>query len=354
MVSHKRKNRLSGPAAVSGSGVRRVHGVRTMATASSAVAVGAVAAVCVPCPSQAATVASLDEQVQSLRAQSETATQQYDQAIQDMARLQQKVDGLQAQTSTIQQQVDQYYGSLGQMAETQYRGSGVSPTLQLMFAQQPEQYLRRAVTLQSAGRGETVELRTVLQQQQQLAQFRAQAGTYLQQQATAEQQAEAARGQVVAEYQQAQSLLGQLTTAQQWSLDSSGVTPQQIASVPLVGGRAATAISFAESKLGLWYEWGGTGDPSYDCSGLVQAAWAAAGVQLPRVTWNQLDVGQSVPPQQTDLQPGDLIFYLDGAHVAMYVGNGLVIHAPTTGQKIQYGEWNMMPITAVRRILPTT
>ena len=43
---------------------------------------------------------------------------------------------------------------------------------------------------------------------------------------------------------------------------------------------------------------------------------------------------------------------LSGEHVAMYVGNGLVIHAPTTGQRIQYGKWNMMPITAVRRVLP--
>jgi cell wall-associated NlpC family hydrolase len=77
-------------------------------------------------------------------------------------------------------------------------------------------------------------------------------------------------------------------------------------------------------------------------------------VQLPRVTWDQIGVGQAVQPDLPALQPGDLIFYLDGAHVAMYVGNGLVIHAPTTGQRIQYGQWDMMPITAVRRILPTT
>ena len=352
MVSHKRTKRLPGPA-TSAHGVRGARGVRTMAaTASSAATV--VAAVCAPCPSQAATVASVDEQVQSLRAQSETATQQYDQARQEMAQLQQKVDDIQAQASTIQQQVNRYYGSLGQMAEAQYRGSGVSATLQLMFAQQPEQYLRRAVSLQAVGRSEGDELRTVLQQQQQLVQFRAQAAADLREQSAAEQRAAAARGRIVAEYRQAQALLGQLTAAQQWSLDSAGVTARQIAAVPPVGGRAALAISFAESKLGLWYEWGGTGSPSYDCSGLVQAAWAAAGVQLPRVTWSQIDVGQPVPAQLTDLQPGDLIFYLDGAHVAMYVGNGLVIHAPTTGQQIQYGEWNMMPITAVRRILPTT
>jgi peptidoglycan DL-endopeptidase CwlO len=349
MVSHRRTKRLPGPLP----SLRGVRGVCTVTTSSAAAVVG-VAAVCAPGTGQAATVGAIGAEVQSLRAQSETATQQYDRSIQQMALLQQKVDGLQAQASTIQRQVDQYVGSLGRLAESQYRGSGVSPALQLFFAQQPEQYLQHAVSLQAVTHSEAVELESVLQQQQQLAQFRAQATADLAQQAEAERQAAAERGSILAEYQQAQALLSELTTAQQWSLDSSGVTPQQIAAVPLTDGRAALAISFAESKLGLWYEWGGTGSPSYDCSGLVQAAWAAAGVALPRVTWNQIDTGRPVPAQLADLRPGDLIFYLDGAHVAMYVGNGLVIHAPTTGQQIQYGEWNMMPITAVRRVLPTT
>lgn len=346
MVSHKRTKRMATPTALRG-----VRGVCTVT--SSAAVMGAVAGVCAPGTSQAVSLDSVTAEVQSLRAQSETATQQYDQATQNMASLQQKVNSLQSQASTIQQQVNQYYGSLGQLAAAQYRGSGVDPTLQLMLSEQPEEYLQRAASLDALGRGETVGLKSVLQQQQQLAEFGAQAAQAMQQLTVEEQRAAAARGRILAEQQQAQTLLDQLTAAQQWSLDYAGVTPQQIASVPRAQGRAALAIDFAESKLGLWYEWGGTGNPGYDCSGLIQAAWAAAGVQLPRVTWDQIDSGQAVPAQLSALRPGDLIFYLGGAHVAMYVGNGLVIHAPTTGQRIQYGEWDMMPITAVRRILPT-
>ena len=70
------------------------------------------------------------------------------------------------------------------------------------------------------------------------------------------------------------------------------------------------------------------------------------------MTWDQLAQGQPVPPELSALQPGDLVFYLDGAHVAMYVGNGLVIQAPSTGERIDYAPWDMMPITAVRRVLP--
>ena len=342
MVSHRRTSRLP-----------RSGCVRGVCTLTSGAAAVGVAAAWMPSAAQAATAVSVGVEVQSLRAQAETATQQYDQATTGLALLQQRVNSIQDQTSTLQQQVDQYYGSLGRLAEAQYRGGGVDPTMQLLFAQQPEQFLRRAVSLNAVGRGESVELRSVLAQQQQLAQFRAEADTLIAEQVQDEQQAAAARGRVLAEYQQAQQLLSQLTAGQQWALDDTGVpTADQIAAVPRTTGRAALAIEFAESKLGLWYEWGGTGDPSYDCSGLVQAAWASAGVALPRVTWDQLSTGRPVPAQLDDLRPGDLVFYLNGAHVAMYVGNGLVIQAPTTGQRIQYAEWDMMPVTAVRRVLP--
>ena len=103
---------------------------------------------------------------------------------------------------------------------------------------------------------------------------------------------------------------------------------------------AAAAIAFAESKLGLPYLYGGTG-PLYDCSGLTQAAWAAAGVRLPRTSQEQWYAGPHVAA--TELQPGDLVFYAydtsDPAsihHVALYVGGGKMIEAPHTGAVIRY------------------
>lgn len=105
------------------------------------------------------------------------------------------------------------------------------------------------------------------------------------------------------------------------------------------GPVAGAAIAFATSKLGLPYQWGGTG-PLYDCSGLVQAAYAAAGVALPRDTYGQVNVGTPVARDQ--LQPGDLVFP-DAGHVSIYVGNGEVIEAPHTGAFVQrvkmWGWW---------------
>jgi cell wall-associated NlpC family hydrolase len=331
---------------------RKPSPLRAVCTLTSGAAAAVGAAAWSPATAHAASAQEIAAQVRTLRAQADTATQQYDAATQTMARLQQQVDGLQAQTALAQAAMRQSAASLGRIAAAQYRGIGVDPALQLLLAQQPDQYLQRAATLDDVGRGEDEALKTAWAVERQLAQFRAQAGVDTALAAQEEEQAAADKGRIVAEYRQAQMLLSQLSAAQQRVLDASGVTLRQIEGVAPAQGRAGQAVEFAESKLGLWYEWGGTGDPGYDCSGLVQAAWAAAGVQLPRVTWDQLNAGQPVPPDEADLRPGDLIFYLDGAHVAMYVGNGLVIHAPTTGQQIQYGEWDMMPITAVRRVLP--
>ncbi|MBR7839350.1 C40 family peptidase [Actinospica durhamensis] len=343
-----------GPRHRSPRGPASICAVRAVGVLTSGAAAAVGVAAWAPSTAQAADPQQIATQVLSLRAAAETATQQYDQATQNMARLQQQIDALQAQTTLAQAAVQRYSSSLGRIAAAQYRGIGVDPTLQLLLAQQPDQFLQRAATMDNVSRGQDEALESAEQAQLRLEQFRAQAGVDTVLAAQEEQQAAADKGRILAEYQQAQALLRQLTLSEQQALNYSGVTPQQIEGVPVSTGRAAQAIAFAESKLGLWYEWGGTGDPGYDCSGLVQAAWASAGVQLPRVTWDQMTVGQAVPADERDLQPGDLIFYLDGAHVAMYIGNGLVIHAPTTGQQIRYGEWDMMPVAAVRRVLPPT
>ena len=101
---------------------------------------------------------------------------------------------------------------------------------------------------------------------------------------------------------------------------------------PVIGeGDARVAIEWALSKQGLPYVWGGTGPHGYDCSGLVQGAWRAAGVQIPRTTWEQR---AALPPVSRDqLQPGDLIFfhtmsnYPPPTHVGMYIGDGKMVHA---------------------------
>ncbi|HZD79615.1 MAG TPA: NlpC/P60 family protein [Actinomycetota bacterium] len=108
---------------------------------------------------------------------------------------------------------------------------------------------------------------------------------------------------------------------------------------------AAIAIQYARSKLGTPYLWGGTGTVEqggrFDCSGLMQAAYRAAGLNLSRTSRTQWYDGPHVPREQ--LQPGDLVFFAWDTtspasihHVGMYVGGGYMINAPYTGAVIRF------------------
>jgi cell wall-associated NlpC family hydrolase len=110
---------------------------------------------------------------------------------------------------------------------------------------------------------------------------------------------------------------------------------QAAANPPPVAAGASGAIAAAESQLGVPYVFGGeTPGVGFDCSGLVQWAWAQAGVGLPRTSGAQM--GATTPVSVADLEPGDLLFYGPGGsdHVAMYIGGGSMIEAPHTGASV--------------------
>ncbi|WP_267242951.1 C40 family peptidase [Streptomyces sp. PR69] len=107
--------------------------------------------------------------------------------------------------------------------------------------------------------------------------------------------------------------------------------------------KAGKVLDFARAQLGKPYVWGASGPSSYDCSGLTQAAWRAAGVSLPRTTWDQVKAGKRVATE--DLLPGDLVFFYDDiSHVGIYIGDGMMIHAPKPGANVREESIYYMPI----------
>ena len=103
---------------------------------------------------------------------------------------------------------------------------------------------------------------------------------------------------------------------------------------------AAQAVSFALAQLGKPYVWGAEGPGAYDCSGLMHAAWSSAGVALSRTTYTQVHDGRQATP--ASMSPGDLVFIpgSDGTlaspgHVGMFIGSGLVVEAPQTGELVK-------------------
>ncbi|MGW4790811.1 NlpC/P60 family protein [Nonomuraea sp. NPDC004297] len=117
-------------------------------------------------------------------------------------------------------------------------------------------------------------------------------------------------------------------------------------------GSAAAVLRFAYAQVGKPYIFGGTGPRGYDCSGLTQAAWAAAGVSLPRTTWQQWSWGASRKVSLDALQPGDLIFSQGLGHVSIYAGNGQIVHAPQTGDVVKVVKLNSYGRSLVGAIRP--
>lgn len=127
---------------------------------------------------------------------------------------------------------------------------------------------------------------------------------------------------------------------------SGGKGSNSSASVPS-GGSAQGILNEAYKHLGATYVWGATGPDTFDCSGFTSYVYRhAAGIEITRTTYTQIDEGQPVSRDQ--LKPGDLVFPNPG-HVGIYVGNGQMIHAPQTGDVVKVGP--VYNFYAARRIL---
>jgi cell wall-associated NlpC family hydrolase len=105
------------------------------------------------------------------------------------------------------------------------------------------------------------------------------------------------------------------------------------ANMPYIPGKAGIAVRFAIAQLGKPYVWNTAGPDTFDCSGLTMASWAAAGISMQHYTYDQADSFPHV--SEADLEPGDLVFYNGGEHVAIYIGQGDVIQAPEAGEDVK-------------------
>src|SRR3954451_25299338 len=126
---------------------------------------------------------------------------------------------------------------------------------------------------------------------------------------------------------------------------SGGATAPAVAapaSVVAPTGAAQVAVDTALAQLGDPYVWAGAGPNAFDCSGLTQFAYKAAGVSLPHSSRMQSTMG--TPVARANLQPGDLVFfYSPVSHVGMYIGNGQIVQAAPSGTPVQVVPLSSMP-----------
>ena len=275
--------------------------------------------------------------------QSEADTEAFNAATTNAATLQAKVNDLQSQITTMTSEMSSLERTMGMQAAAQYESSGMSSTLALALESSPETYLNKALASNQISQSEAQLLKTLSQDKGQVAADQKLAGTELAQQQAAVATAQKQKNAALSEAASAKTLLDSLTASQQAAIQQAQ-QPAPTSSVHITqaaptGSRGAAAVAYAESKLGDEYVYAAAGPGEFDCSGLTMQALAAAGISVTHNAAAQYD--ETTHISRSQLQPGDLVFYDYGegiTHVAIYVGNNEVIHAPHTGTVVQYGE----------------
>lgn len=325
--------------------------VLSAAAATAAAALGGATANAEPQDTPRTAGARVDR----LFTEAEQATEHYNKAGENVVRLRGEVRRAQDRAARGQERINRMRTEIGSAAREQYRAGGIDPSLALLLSSDPDSYLDSAATLNRVDTRRATALAGLRKAQQALAQTHAEAARSL---AGLERNRAAVsrhKRTVERKLHQARELLKKLSGSERDAFERASRTGRDdgaggpVAGLPAGSARAAAAVMAVQRALGLPYVWGANGPSGFDCSGLMQWAYAQAGVSLPRTSQAQRYAGRMVPLAQA--RPGDLVAYrADASHIGMYVGNGQVIHAPYPGAPVRYDPVGMMPVSSVTRV----
>ncbi|MFH9348477.1 NlpC/P60 family protein [Kitasatospora sp. NPDC017646] len=299
-------------------------------------------------------------QVEQLYDEAEQASEKYNAAQEAQKRLLAETANLQGEVAAAQEQFNQLRGDLATVAGAQYRGGGMTQTVQLMLATDPGAYLDRARTLGQAAERQQETLHELVTRQRRLDQRRAETAAKLAELDQARRSLAENKQQIQQRLAAAQKLLNGLGAAERARMAAQdareaeqratrGTDRLDLGTAPPASERGAAALAAAVRMIGSPYVYGATGPRAFDCSGLMYYSWRQAGVTLPRTSQAQAYAGQRI--SLSEARPGDLvIFYRDMHHVGMYAGGGVMVHAPYPGAKVRYESVNSMPVSGVVRL----
>jgi peptidoglycan DL-endopeptidase CwlO len=339
-----------------GSGKRSSRGTRARAVsrrAAGRVAILATAATVIsfalPSGIGSAATASAPKSLKQLVAEANVLSnqidvlgQQYDALKIQLAEARQEVSIAKQTAQRDQKAMGAGQAQVGQIASETYMMGGLDPTIQMLQTTSPQQFLNRAsIMLQlQYQQGGTMSL---LQTAEDAASRAAQTASQEETQAAT---LSAAMNKKVSQIQAKEDVLNSSAFSQALAIfQQTGHYPDIQVTGDTLGEQA---LRFALTKLGDEYVWGAAGPSTFDCSGLVMWAYEQVGVQLEHFTGDQWNEGEHISRSQ--LEPGDLVFfYQDIGHVGLYVGNGMMVDAPTFGQPVQIQPvmWNVY-VGAVR------
>lgn len=277
----------------------------------------------------------VQHRIDQLDAQLNRLGQQYDQVQQELGTTRQQLKVIDAQLQVYSRKYKAMQGQVERIAITAYEDGGVNTSIALLTSSSPQQILNKSSILLELSDANDQQIRQFLTAARQLDQTQ-----------EVSRRAWLAIGQLKASLvrrkasldkmdQQELQLLSELTPTQRAGLGPGGGTTDPPKYHGPTTTQADKAVKYAYDQLGCPYVYGGTGPCSdgFDCSGLTMESWAAAGVTIPRTSYEQWADLPHV--SLSDLQPGDILVFSDAGHVGIYVGNNKLIDAPQTGEDVQ-------------------
>jgi cell wall-associated NlpC family hydrolase len=284
--------------------------------------------------------------LQRLYRDAERATETYNATAEKLKKQRGEVARLDGSLAKARLSLRDSRGAAGRLARQQYQSSGeISSYVRLLLARDPQHALDQGHVIRqlSLERAETVQ--RVVGSEKKIDVLARAARKALDGQLTLAERQKKARDDVRGRLKGAEELLASLTVDQLAELnkfEKSGAAKAQkkfMASGALSDERPPSqegekALRYAVRQIGKPYEWGAVGPKAYDCSGLTSRAWDRAGQPIPRTSQEQWARLPRIP--LSELRPGDLVIYFpEATHVALYVGDGMVVQAPRPGTKIK-------------------
>lgn len=276
------------------------------------------------------TLAEARAKLKKLEDKADQAVDRYNEANERWKETRAKYRDLDAKYKRQQERVLQMRANITSLVVTAYQGADSMSLAGLADGSDPRQKLNGLAMLSQLSASRAGAIGGYEQAVKELAERRKEARSAMREAADDREEFRKKKNEVEKLVREQERLLRRLGTFKTGNPNSTGMKYTGPAS-----GNARTALQFAFAQIGKPYRYGGTGPGVWDCSGLTQAAWRAAGVNLPRTTTQQWAWGANRRVPMDAIQPGDLLFSNSLGHVGVYVGGGKMVHAPRTGDVVK-------------------
>lgn len=320
---------------------------RGVAIASGLLAAGSLAVVAVNASAASKpTVAQVQAKVNQLTSQFDKVSVELDQSQEQLTAARRQLKQVSVKYQHANAQFQAARTTVAQIAASAYEDTGTTSIAGVLTSNNPAVVLQQGALLLQLSSSQDAETQQLLADASQLEGVQQEMQRTEDGVATLEKALSGKKSSLSQLIGTEKTTLASLTLQQQQQVSSTTVgnggngngptgTPPPTDPLPASANQADGAVSFAYAQLSCPYVYGGTGPckDGFDCSGLVQAAWASVGVSIPRDTYEQWAALPHI--SSSSIEPGDLLYYNGISHVAMYVGGGMIIDAPIPGEVVE-------------------